>query len=124
MLSKMIEKKGVKEAVSRFKNDYENRSKSNKYYYLERDFNSLGYQYLHHKKYDEAITVFKLNVKMYPESWNVYDSLGDACLQAGKKEMAMECYKKALALNPQKTDGEKKQHTAQKKILNKLKKGE
>lgn len=123
-LSTMIGKKGLKEAVSQFKRDYENRSKSNKYYYLERDFNSLGYRYLNQKKYDEAITVFKLNVKMNPESWNVYDSLGEACLNAGKKELAMKCYKKALELNPQKTDGEKKQYTAQKKILNELKKGE
>jgi glyoxylase-like metal-dependent hydrolase (beta-lactamase superfamily II) len=123
-LSKMIEEKGLKEAVSQFKSDYQNRSKSNKYYYLEQDFNSLGYRYLNQKKYDEAITVFKLNVKIHPDSWNVYDSLGEACLNAGKKEMAMKSYKKALEMNPQKTDGQKKQHAAQIKILNELKKGE
>ena len=124
MLSTLIEKKGIKEAVSQFKSDYKNPSKSDKLYYMEGEFNSLGYRYLNHEKFDEAITVFKLNVKMNPESWNVYDSLGEAYIKAGKKEEAMECYKKALKLNPKKTDGQKKQHAAQIKILNELKKGE
>ncbi len=118
-LSGMIEKKGLKEAMAEFKKHCS--SKSNKYYYLEGDFNRLGYRYMNQKKYPEAIAVFKLNVKKYPESWNVYDSLGEAYLNAGKKESAMKCYKKALILNTQKTEGEKKQYKQQKKILNQLK---
>jgi tetratricopeptide (TPR) repeat protein len=40
--------------------------------------NALGYSYLGEKKFDEAIKVFKENVKRYPKSANVYDSLGEA----------------------------------------------
>ena len=120
-LSGMIEKKGLEEAMAEFKKYCS--SKSTKYYYLEGDFNRLGYRYMNQKKYPEAIAVFKLNVKMHPESWNVYDSLGEAYLTAGKKELAMKSYKKALTLNTKKTEGEKKQYKHQIKILNQLKEG-
>jgi len=123
VLSKKKEKKGLKAAITALHNDYTNGSKSNKFYYLENEFNALGYQYLNQKKYSEAIAVFKLNVKMYPKSWNVYDSLGEAFLNSGKKELAMKSYKKALTLNSQKTEGDKKQYQQQIKILNQLKKG-
>lgn len=121
-LAQWIDEKGVSEAVDVFKKQYQNRSKSNKYYYLEQDFNRLGYRYLNQKKLDEAITVFKLNVKMYPESWNVYDSLGEAYLKAGHKEKAVKYYKKALELNPRENEGQKKQYQTQKKIVDDLKK--
>ena len=78
---------------------------------------------MNQKKYPEAISVFKLNVDMYPESWNAYDSLGEAYLNAGKKELAAKYYKKALGMNPQKTEREKNQQKAQIKILKQLKKG-
>jgi glyoxylase-like metal-dependent hydrolase (beta-lactamase superfamily II) len=120
-LASIIDKKGLEAAMKKFNPGHLKGSKSANYYYLESDFNRLGYRYMNHKKYPEAISVFELNVKMYPESWNVYDSLGEAYLKAGKKEMAMKAYKKAFKLNPQKTEGQKKQYQVQLKILNKLK---
>ena len=90
---------------------------------VESDFNRLGYQFMNQKKYTEAIAVFELNVKMYPDSWNFYDSLGEAYLKADKKDLAMKYYKKAFKLNPQKTEGQKKQYQEQIKILNQLKEG-
>lgn len=40
--------------------------------------NQLGYNYLGEKEITKAIKVFKANVKRYPKSANVYDSLGEA----------------------------------------------
>ncbi len=40
--------------------------------------NQVGYQHLFADQNDEAIAVFKLQVERYPESPNVYDSLGEA----------------------------------------------
>jgi tetratricopeptide (TPR) repeat protein len=48
----------------------------------------------------EAIEVFKLNIKAYPESFNVYDSLGEAFMISGDKELAIENYEKSLVINP------------------------
>jgi Flp pilus assembly protein TadD len=47
---------------------------------------------------DSAIVVFRKNVKDYPKSWNVYDSLGEAYALKGDKAKAREQYGKALAM--------------------------
>ena len=65
----------------------------------EREFNSLGYEYLRKKKFDLAIEVFKINVALYPESENVYDSLADGYLRTGDSLNAFVFYSKALELN-------------------------
>ncbi|WP_287005861.1 tetratricopeptide repeat protein [Xanthomarina sp.] len=66
---------------------------------IEQDFNSLGYQYLREKAYADAIEVFKINVALYPESDNVYDSLADAYARSGDSLQAYQNYEKALELN-------------------------
>jgi Tfp pilus assembly protein PilF len=38
---------------------------------------------------------------LYPESANVYDSLGECYLKAGNQEKAIENYKKSLEFNPE-----------------------
>ena len=50
------------------------------------------------KKTDEALVVFRKNVKDYPNSWNTYDSLGEALATKGDKKGAIENYSKALAM--------------------------
>jgi cytochrome c-type biogenesis protein CcmH/NrfG len=55
---------------------------------------------LQQKKNAEAIEVFKLNVEAFPESANTYDSLGEAYMKAGQKELAIKSYAKSLELNP------------------------
>jgi len=65
----------------------------------ERDFNSLGYKFLRDTAYTDAIEVFKINVGLYPESDNVYDSLADAYARQGDSLQAYNNYKKALELD-------------------------
>ncbi len=72
----------------------------------EGDLNQHGYALLADKKLDEAIAVFQRNVQAHPQSWNVYDSLGEAYLTKGDKKAAAESYTKALALV--KEEGNKK----------------
>jgi CubicO group peptidase (beta-lactamase class C family) len=62
--------------------------------------NSVGYSLLEQKKIADAIAVFKANVELYPQSSNVYDSLGDAYMANGEKELAIANYKKSLELDP------------------------
>jgi hypothetical protein len=40
--------------------------------------NAAGYSFLQKHSIDEAIAIFKKNVELYPNSPNVYDSLGEA----------------------------------------------
>jgi len=62
----------------------------------ERNFNSLGYKELRKDRFEEAIAIFKINVALHPESYNVYDSLGEAYLKGGDTTQALENYKQSL----------------------------
>ena len=65
----------------------------------EREFNSLGYELIRKKELNQAIEVFKMNVALYPDSDNVYDSLADAYSVNGDSLNAYKNYKKALKLD-------------------------
>ena len=62
---------------------------------LERELNTLGYNALAARMLDRAITVFKLNTELFPDSWNVYDSLGEAYGEAGETALSAQYYAKA-----------------------------
>jgi alpha/beta hydrolase fold len=73
----------------------------------ENDLNSWGYDLLRQGKTEGALTIFQLNTRLYPESWNVYDSYGEALLKVGRKTEAIAMYKKSVALNPGNDNGKK-----------------
>ncbi|MGH7451372.1 MAG: tetratricopeptide repeat protein, partial [bacterium] len=66
----------------------------------EQAVNTLGYRLLGANRNQEAIDVFKLNVAAFPQSGNVYDSLGEAYMKAGDNQKAIENYNKVLELDP------------------------
>jgi tetratricopeptide (TPR) repeat protein len=66
----------------------------------EAQLNTYGYDLVNQKKMKDAIEIFKTNVKRHPESWNVYDSLGEAYGMDGNKKDAVANYKLALAKSP------------------------
>lgn len=65
----------------------------------EYEVNKTGYKLLGQKDFENAITVLELNVALYPESENVYDSLGEAYLRKGDSLQAYHNFKKAVELN-------------------------
>ena len=71
----------------------------------EGTLNQLGYHLLMQKKMDEAIKVFELNVREYPNASNPYDSLGEAYMNAGQKDLAIKNYEKSVELNPNNKNG-------------------
>jgi tetratricopeptide (TPR) repeat protein len=56
----------------------------------------------------EAIDLFELDVQLFPNSSNAYDSLGEAYMKAGEKQLAIDNYKKSLELNPANDDAKEK----------------
>jgi CubicO group peptidase (beta-lactamase class C family) len=65
----------------------------------EGELNMLGYALLAQSRIDDAIEVFKLNVEMFPDSSNPYDSLGEAYAIKGEKELAIRNYRRSYELN-------------------------
>lgn len=64
------------------------------------DLNALGYMLMRNGKLPDAIKVFQANIAVYPEDSNAYDSLGEAYMNAGRKEAAISNYRKSLQLDP------------------------
>jgi len=67
--------------------------------FSERSLNQLGYRYLNQNDLPAAIELFKFIVELYPASANAYDSLAEACMVAGDKELAIRNYEKSLELD-------------------------
>jgi peptidylprolyl isomerase len=98
VLGKTLSEKGVEAMIAEFQ-QLKSAPDPN-LYVAESELNTLGYSLLRRKQVNEAIEVLKLNVEAYPQSANVYDSLGEAYLMRGDKEKAIENYRRALAIDP------------------------
>ena len=72
---------------------------------IEAGINTQGYLLLDQKKIDEAILLFTLNTQLYPKAWNTWDSLAEAYMIKGEKDIAIGFYKKSMELNPKNTNG-------------------
>jgi len=70
------------------------------YNFDEDQLNILGYTLIRANRFKEAIRILQLNVEAYPQSSNVYDSLGEAYMNDGNKPLAIANYQKSLQLNP------------------------
>jgi hypothetical protein len=93
-----LSERGATEAIREFKSHSEPSDT------LPESFvNALGYQMINAKKLKDAIAVFVFNTEQHPDSWNVYDSLGEAYLDSGRNDLAVANYRRSLALNPKNT---------------------
>lgn len=62
--------------------------------------NMMGYEHLQSGDTKGAVEILKLNAVAYPNSPNVYDSLADAYLADGQRELARQSVQKTLELLP------------------------
>ena len=91
--------KGAQAALQRY-TEFK-KSGSAKYFVVEEGtLNGLGYTLLSSGQTQDAIAVFQRNVHEYPKSANVYDSVAEAYLKAGQKDLAIQNYEMSLQLNP------------------------
>jgi putative intracellular protease/amidase/protein associated with RNAse G/E len=68
--------------------------------FRESVMNDQGYKFLREEKNQLAIAAFELNTKAYPDSGNVWDSLGEAYMVAGNNKEAIKNYEKSLQKDP------------------------
>ncbi len=74
-----------------------------KYDFDEDQLNGLGFRFLQNGMYKNAIGVLKLNAETYPDSYMVFDLLGEAYMLDGQKDLAVQNFEKSLSLNSQNT---------------------
>lgn len=68
--------------------------------YTEIMINVLAYQLMGSGNLEAAVRLFTLNTESYPSSANVWDSLAEAHMKAGRNAEAIRFYEKSLTLNP------------------------
>jgi len=102
VLAATISQKGIAPALQQYREL--KRTRPNNYDFSEPVLDRLGYDLLRSQKVKEAIEIFKLNVEMFPQAFNTYDSLAEAYMVNGDKELAIKNYEKSLELNPQNTN--------------------
>jgi CubicO group peptidase (beta-lactamase class C family) len=78
--------------------------KNPQYQLPENDLNNWGYAMLLEGKKKDALEILRLTAKLYPVSWNAYDSLAEAYEDLGERELAIKNYRHSLDLNPKNTN--------------------
>jgi tetratricopeptide (TPR) repeat protein len=76
-----------------YKNDPKHRYVSDR---LEADINREGYNKMQNNNIDIASALFEINIKLFPESANAYDSYAECHLNMGNKDMALKYYQMAI----------------------------
>ncbi len=111
-ITTIINEQGIEKAIAEY---YRLKgSQPNEYRFFEAALNWVGYGLIGSNRIREAIEIFKLNGEEYPNSWGVYDSLGEAYMADGNTNLAIENYEKALTLSSE------NEHDYIKKQLKKL----
>lgn len=92
--------------IDEIKNHYTNLSRKFGYqiYVPEVLINRLGYALMGQGKINQALEYFQYNVKIFPNSANVYDSLGEGYETNNQFKLALENYKKAVELGEKNSD--------------------
>jgi len=98
-----INEKGIDAAIKFYHSLKE--EKNSRFSFDEEQLNMLGYSELNAKKVKEAVALLKLNSEEYPDSWNVFDSYGEACAVNGDTVLAIENYEKSININHDNKDG-------------------
>jgi tetratricopeptide (TPR) repeat protein len=99
----MIRGSGIQRALEQFHSA--RRADPDAPLFREATINGLGYQLLRGARPVDAIELFRVNVELFPQSANVYDSLAEAYMAHGDRDLAIANYKKSLELNPQNANG-------------------
>lgn len=78
---------------------------SDDYHLNENQMNMSGYQLLQAGNVKAAAVIFKINTEAFPNSFNTFDSYGEALMVLGDTTQAIENYKKSVQLNPNNENG-------------------
>jgi len=66
---------------------------------VESEVNAAGYVLMRSEKVEQALAVFELNTRVFPEAFNTWDSLAEAHMVLGHDEEAIRHYERSLELN-------------------------
>jgi len=97
-----LKKQGLDYAIQQFG---QHQTDTAHYELNESRMTEYGYFLMRRERLEEALEVFRLNAEYFPDSWSAHNSLAEAYLETGNKELARKHCKKATALNPRNYQG-------------------
>ena len=103
IIRKEIEESGIDAGLQKYvqmKND-----NTRDYLFYESDLNLLAHWQMMDGKIKDAIDVYKLMIREYPDSWLVYNNIGEAYYKNGNNRKARKYFKKSLKINPENENG-------------------
>jgi Flp pilus assembly protein TadD len=102
-VEKKYKSSGIAEAISYGKSLLA--TNGNEWDKADTELNGFGYQLLRIGAIEDAVRVFRWNTELHPDSWNVWDSLGEGLANAGDKAAAIAAYQKSIDLNSENKAG-------------------
>jgi imidazolonepropionase-like amidohydrolase len=106
VLAKTIQERNVDAAVQQYR--ALKSTEPEKYDFSADDLIGLGYGLLGAKRVADAVEIFNLSVEVAPDYFNTYDSLAEAYMDQGNRDLAIRNYKKSLELDPDNTNAVEK----------------
>ena len=92
---------GSEAAVARYRELRGRYEDAGAFDFRERTLADFAGDLVEEKDYEAAIPVLKLNAEVFPKSSDAWEGLGEAYRSAGKSELAVLSYRKALDLDAQ-----------------------
>ena len=95
---RILNQESIRAAIDYY---YKQKAKNhNTLLFTEAQINKIGYDFLNKGDTDSATEIFKFNIDVFPESFNVYDSYAEALMNSGNFNLSVVFYKKSLEINP------------------------
>jgi tetratricopeptide (TPR) repeat protein len=113
-LAKKAELKGKRSAFLAFRGVYEEQgleaglaeldrlwARRDEFFFIHDEFDAYVYRRMTDGDLDAAIGLFKKLSSLFPDAPNAFDSLGEAYLRKGVREMALRAFERCVALDPE-----------------------
>lgn len=94
---------GVEAAISEYTQIQQ--SSLERYLVHEGEFNAFAYMMLESGWLQEGISILELSIRLFPESSNLHNSLGEMYLLSGDRNIALQHYQKSIELDPNHKEG-------------------
>lgn len=101
-LARKIDLVGPKKAKTFFEDSVINNLEE--FSYGSFPLNRLGRIYLE-ENIEASISIFEINIRLFPDDWNAYNNYGEALRKKGRFEESLESYQKSVQLNPENQTG-------------------
>lgn len=98
-MEKIMQDKGVEEAISQYK--YLKKNFPKKYNFKVDELHNLGRKLFNQKKREEAVRILELNAEVYPQVPKVHNILAQVYFYTGRRKQSKDSFNRYLDMTPE-----------------------